>query len=469
MAAILSRWFRRFPWCAGLRGRNRGSTLLGVVILITIISVLFMTLMQTAGQEAALAKKAEERSRALFLAESGVGFAKSWLEAQPSPPTGTAHVYPLGGTPDTLASGSYHAKLVPWSTNVTEDKKTYTIVALGTAGNATRNLEVDITQQSWANVLYYTNREHTPGNQPCWFMTGEHLEGPVRSNDEIRIWGNPTFGGPVQSSANRFVYYNNHPHHHVRSSEPSNPPHDIPTFEQGYELGATLLSLPNNLSYLNESAEDAGLVISGGAEIVLSRIDDGGQPMYGYVSYSTGKNWTDVPISSFNGIVYVDGEVELSGVLDGELTIVSSENMKIMDDILYRDRNENGPTPYCDDLLGLVSGANIIIWDSAANANDCEIHAHMICPDGVLRAKRWNSLGPTGTLRIRGGIVQKMRGPVGRVEIVGGELVLVSGYRKDYRYDDRLAWSRPPGYGFLDMSTPGFAYTRLAWREITAG
>ena len=56
----------------------------------------------------------------------------------------------------------------------------------------------------------------------------------------------------------------------------------------------------------------------------------------------------------------------------------------------------------------------------------------------------YNCGAPLGTLTVNGAISQKFRGPVGTSS--GG--TVVTGYGKDYNYDDRLRYQEPPH--FLD-------------------
>jgi hypothetical protein len=259
------------------------------------------------------------------------------------------------------------------------------------------------------------------------------------------------------------MYYDGSYWYHTESSDPSNPPYDEPTFGDGYELGTTGIELPDYLDDLEAIADDGGIHLSGNYEVVLGR-DPGSGPMYGYLSYRLpGGSWTDVEISSFNGVFYVQGEVMVSGVLDGALTIASSQDLRIMDDVVYRDADPvEGPNPGCDDLLGLVSQQNIIVDDNPHNQTDCNIHAHMMALDTSFYVENYRSGGPRGTLTVHGGIIQRFRGAVGTGYVSGSNVVISTGYAKNYRYDPRFHNIQPPGY-FLTGK-----YYKLGWREIVS-
>lgn len=451
------------------RGGDSGSTLAMIALFTAVTLISIVSLFSISGQDASLAFSNIRSSQAFYLAEAGLRRAEAWFEAQDAQPEQASEFNPFGDNPDTLGGGTYFVSVVPDSGESAGAKRIYTIVSRGAVRNKARTLELDIAHRSWADYLYFTDREHTPGSGgPCWFVTGDHLDGPVHTNDQIHILGDPVFGGVVTSSHDglMFEYYNGDPLNHVESSAPANPPHDNPTFEEGYMLDADPLELPHQLSDFKDAAEDAGVSIAGQYEIVLGRLNGGGEPMYGYVSYLKGQKWTDILISDFNGMMYVNGGASVSGTLDGQLTIATSGKLTIADGILYRASDESGPLPGCDDVLGLVSGSDIVVENNAANQDDCVIHAHMIALNTSFRAESWGSGDPRGTLTVHGGICQVYRGTVGRSQLVGTEVLILSGYAKDYHYDQRLLSMAPPGYRFVSMG--GDRYIRLDWREVVS-
>lgn len=459
-----------------VKPRNqRGSILVGVTILAIIMLLCALAVMQIGSQDSVLAVRDQRASDAFYLAEAGLARAVSWLKAQGAYPS--FDTYPLGESPSQLGGGSYLVSILPDSIHSTATRPAYTIASVGYAGRHARRLELDVGPQSFADFLYFTNMEHEPsGGTACWFTSADVIDGPLHTNDQIHIFGDPVFkgniesgyGGPDDPNQNHnaaFLYYNGSSLGNIESTAPSNPPHDMPTFEQGYELGVSMIEIPNVLNYLQDLAEMGGIVLitlAGNYEIVMSRPDSAGQAMYGYVSYrKPGKPWTDVDISSINGMIYVTGGAEVSGVLDGRLTIATSSNLYVVDDVTYRDSDENGPTDGCDDVLGLVSGSDVIVENNEANQEDCVIHAAVMAMNQSFRVDGYNVGEPRGALTVHGGLVQEFRGPVGTVVLTGegSEVQIVTGYRKDYHYDYRLRDTPPPG--FFQTGT----YKRLAWRD----
>jgi Tfp pilus assembly protein PilX len=454
---------------------DSGSTLVVVMILAIIMLATVATVFEFGAQDASLAAHSTRRAQALYLAEAGLSQTYAWLEAQSDPPADSEEFFPIGEEPDSLATGSFTASVIPDDSNPGTSRKYYTIRSAATVGDKTRVLECDVMTQSYAQFIYFTEDEHLPGSTtPVWFCTQDALDGSIHTNGQLHLWGDPRFFGHVTSAFGgpddpdpshdpSFMFYNNDYYNHVESAAAGNPPHDEPVFGDGYELGTTEIELPDCLNDLRALAADGGLTITGNTEIQLSR-SSGGSPMYGYLSYRPvgGSTWTDVSLASINGVVFITGQAQVKGVLDGSLTIGTSGDMYITDDVTYRASDANGPLPGCDDILGLVSERNVIISDNAANRSDCTIHAHVMALETSFTAQNYRSGSPRGTLTVHGGIIQKYRGGVGTGTIRNGQVVISTGYAKNYHYDPRFDLVQPPGYLLTGK------YYKLAWREVTS-
>ena len=461
----------------GSRGRLRnesGATLAVVTILGFLMLITSAAVFQFGVQDAALAQREAERTRALFLAEAGLQKAHTWLEAQVDPPAGISLIEPFGSSPDTTGGGTYYASILPDPSNPAMTRKYYTITSTATVGEQTRTVAREVMTQSFAQFIYFTEDEHLPGSvTPVWFCSADEIDGAVHTNGQVHIMGDPVFGGHLSSAYGgpddpdfgntpSFMYYNGNYWEHLESSAPDNAPYDSPTFGDGYELGTTSIELPNYLDDIESIASSGGLTLSGNTKIVLSR-DAGSGPMYGTLSYrpTLGGAWTDVDLSTFNGVVFVEGETKVSGVLDGCLTIASSNDMYIVDDVTYRGADPvMGPLEGCDDILGLVSQENVIVKDNSANRVNCSIHAHIMALDTSFQVENYRSGRCRGTLTVHGGIIQRYRGAVGTGYIQGDSVVISTGYAKNYHYDARFDMLQPPGY-FLTGK-----YYELQWREV---
>jgi len=447
------------------------------MILMCVILILALGVFQFASLDASLATHHLSRSQAFYIAEGGLDRCQTWLEAQIDPPAGTDTLYPSGFAPYQFADGA----VLQWIVPDAAAPGTYTVVSEATVGTHTRRLAVDVTAGLFSDFLYFTNTEHMPGGgNPLWFCTGDVVDGPLFTNDQISICGDPRFlhgvasayGGPGDRNRNHNAafYYSNgtgQGNNGIESTAESNPPHDNPYFGDGYVLGANWVIYPRLPSVFDfrALARSGGIDLAGSYEVVFARPHPvTGQPMHGHVSYrKSGRPWSDVSIASTNGIMFVNGGVSVQGVLDGRFTIVTNGAITITDDVRYRASDANGPLDGCDDMLGLLSGGDIVIANNAANQDNCVVHAAMMALCNSLYAGNWNTGSPRGSLTVWGSIVQSFRGSVGTATLSNGQVVVLTGYAKDYHYDWRLQEEYPPGfYRFLKTGM----FRRTGWREI---
>lgn len=170
---------------------------------------------------------------------------------------------------------------------------------------------------------------------------------------------------------------------------------------------------------------------------------------------------------NFKGVVHVTGKVAVSGTVRGRVTLASSDDIIIVDDLVYAtDPSAPGREVTCEDIVGLFSGQDILMADNAINSpkrpgtgsnhftyddtKDEFVHATVLAlgrftvenyAAGDSRAERCeSSLWGRGCLYLTGGIIQSTRGPVGTIQNPGG-----TGYLKRYSYD-RCAATMPPPY-----------------------
>ncbi len=235
-----------------------------------------------------------------------------------------------------------------------------------------------------------------------------------------------------------------------------------PNFARGADLSSPLIPMPTNLPDLSQLGMFGGVYTGFETDIELgysgaqAPVSSPGWLRYRNHADPTG-DWTSVEISSLtNQIFYSDGTVRIQGTLDGELTVASRQNVRIEDNITYRDSYANGtPRPNCDDLLGLVAERNIIFSDNMANQNDLIVNAVLMALDTSITAENYTSGPPRGTLTIWGGLIQKYRGAIGQFR----NNTIIHGYSKDYHYDPRVTGRAPPSYPITGV------YEKTAWEE----
>jgi hypothetical protein len=166
---------------------------------------------------------------------------------------------------------------------------------------------------------------------------------------------------------------------------------------------------------------------------------------------------------NFKGVIYVDGDVVISGKLRGRITLAASGDIIIGDDVMYATDPGVGT---CEDILGLFSGASIMIADNTLNApaqatgtstwysfddtRDEFVHGIVLAlniftvEDYDSGARTAEPCGTTawgrGCLFLTGGIIQKTRGAVW-VDYSGSG---GTGHLKRYAYDPCAAKEPPP-------------------------
>lgn len=201
----------------------------------------------------------------------------------------------------------------------------------------------------------------------------------------------------------------------------------------------------------------------------------------------------------FKGVIYVDGNVGISGVVKGHITLAAKGDIVILDNLVYATRpgSSNRLCTIDDnaefDILGLFAGNSILVADNTLNSptldqywngtnwngsdrwatryisfrspQDLNIHATILTLNtfAAVRHDQGNkgSSAPCinnpnsfafgrGCLRITGGIIQGNRGAVGLAD--------GSGYLKDYAYDPCVMTNPPPYFPTTGVSARGSYY-----------
>jgi hypothetical protein len=172
------------------------------------------------------------------------------------------------------------------------------------------------------------------------------------------------------------------------------------------------------------------------------------------------KGWTNQNMAlPANGALFVDNDgsnkasLTISGQLNGRLTVGAAKDVIIPANLTYA--NDPRTNPASTDTLGLIAERNVVIDDSGPT--DLEINASIMALETSFVLENYASVAAKGTLTVYGGIIQDQRGPVGTFNGATGQKV--SGYSKNYAYDERLLTSPPPYY-----PTTG-DYITLAWQE----
>jgi hypothetical protein len=346
--------------------------------------------------------------------------------------------------------------------------------------------------QTWAAANCSRHRYDSPSrDDDCYdinWVTGDSVDGPFHTNDQLLVLGSPSWLGRATTSMADGTYYDAVANRSCRGrNNPSGCSSD-PSFAQGLTFRSPMTLPPSN----NQIKAEADPALSGegcmyvGATFIRF-LSDG--------SATIRSNRTDDPSASkcptngtmtslpANGVIYVRsanasesclssaphpynlsadvtpynncaGDVFVEGTLDGRLTLAAENNIVISDHIRYA----GGRGPGTDDMLGLVANNFVQIMhpinDGDQNLNYLpggrrfdgpQIDAAILSVEHSFLVQNHNKGAPfDDPINVYGTIGQLYRGPVGTI----GGSTITHGYAKDYEYDPRLEFVSPPH--FLD-------------------
>lgn len=413
---------------------ERGSSLVAVMAVMTAVLLIGTALFFFGVAEHDLVTFQAEDTQAFYLAEAGLAHAKSYLDAKLD-----RGQYPGSKSFDdqSLGAGTYSVSMQNTGTS-NPSYTEYDVISTGTVNGVQRRVHATISMETFGKYLWFVDNS----NFLRWFTSNDRMDGLVHSNDWVRINGDPWFGDKVTTSRPYLVvlwWWSD------------------PVFEKGYEVDCDEIPLPNRNHVRNairDAANSGGLSLgnlSGSEahwEVVLGK--DGNDGFLSYRSYNfhagsySYSAWTDVNIATLNGTLYSQKELWIEGTLDGRLTICGQTNIHVRDDLLYADSTPgSGPNPGCDDMLGVISRANIIIDRTTANESNCEIHGALMALGEAFEVEDPYSGSPRGDLIVYGSITQAEWGRICMFEIAGW---IVHGYSRKYYYDTRMLTDAPPYY-----------------------
>lgn len=427
---------------------EEGSALMAAFWMLVVLLLVGMAATYTTTTEVGLSGNERSEAQLFYLAEAGVAQCKRYLDGLGIPMQGegtdlTSPVQIYLDEPIGIAggvSGTFTAYIDPQDRQQGKPTKflAITVRARLPGSPMVKVVQEMVGQENFAKYAYFTNLETQPGGGKIWFTSNDILRGPVHSNSQFHFYGDPEFYREVSSAESTIDYW--------LPSDPTFHLADQP------ELGVDSINLPNDTSLIRAKAQEPeGLYFGGNAEVVM-----GYDPVteFAYIDVDMGLGPVTYQIPE-NGVLYVNGDCELSGELRGQMTIATSGDIWLMDDITYVD----DPRIVLDstDLLGLVADNNIIVAATPQNldAGDETFMCCMMALNESFTVEDYNLFSHRGYLRVIGGIIQERRGAVGTFGGAGGP----TGYSKDYIYDDRLADSPPPSF-----PTTG-SITTLSWRE----
>ena len=309
--------------------------------------------------------------------------------------------------------------------------------------------ELTRAQTPLCRYMYISNFEHTRiEREVIWFWTRDSLYGPVHSNDFIGLRYMPIFYDQVTTPQNRFLEFQANPY-----------------FEIEPQFGAPFLVFPELIEFNGEEGISIGEPVEGMQYRLVMENDigfvyewHGGVPFDEELEPIEEYFWEDLDW------LYFDSPLEMYGTIDGVATIGCSQDIRLLDNVLYEAANpEIGifDMDECDDMLGIVSARDIIIANTFANGRDNgwgedrdNLDRHSIVINAALAAfgesftfedqnDEWElRQGPEpddrGVIYLVGSLANRRRGFVCRSNHQG------TGYGKYYRHDTRFIDNAPP-------------------------
>ncbi len=262
----------------------------------------------------------------------------------------------------------------------------------------------------FSRFSYFSNTEPT-----IWFYSLDTLHGPVHTNGQFHMSGTPVFYGLVSSSSSTYATLG----------------YTDPQFHGGTNFGRESIELEPDMSELQYAAQNGGHLYLNNTLYIKFRND-------GSYEYRTGAygSWQTAALPT-NGVISSNRSIYVEGVVNGSVTLATTGSIYVTNDLEYADDPEINPES--DDILGLVALNDIVVKDNPENRIECRIQAVMLARNGSFKAE-YTYFQPAGRLKVYGGIVQERRGAVGRMTSPP------SGFKKYYRYDERMETLFPPFY-----------------------
>ena len=430
---------------------RRGFMLVFTLVIIMLIVLSLAALFLISYNDLGMAATESKGMKAYYIAEAGL--AKRFMDLR------TGDLSPTSPGSLILGDGSYGTFNVAMSPQPPAPFPVYTLTSTGTYNNVSRTVSFTVKQVSYSTYGYLSNSEDSfYWGSPIWFVTGDILSGPLHSNDQLNISGNPVFKGPVTSAQSTLNY--NH----------GGPPQDNPDFQDSLTLGVPAVAMPSTTDIINPiknaASQAGGMNLTGGDKQITLK-STGKMDIYKTDKHG---NWviqsSNVALPTNNALFVPDGNVYISGILNGVLTVGTSNEIYITSSILYNtDPRTNSNST---DLLSLVAQNNVHVMNSAPT--NVEIDAYIIAAGtppqyaGSFGVDNYDTIAAKGTLTVYGGISQNTRGGIGTFNSNTNQKI--SGYTKDYNYDTRLVNSVPAYFPAAKDNTGRYIYKKVSWSEI---
>lgn len=436
--------------CFKNKTSRSGFALIFALFTLTILLVLTTTLVNIMMVDSRGAMRDLSSVKAFQFARSGVSRAKAELVANAV--WGTTNPVSFN-----MNDGSYTVSVWPDPNNATNTQKLWKITATGLHNSSRRIVYAWLEQESFAKYAYFTDKELGQGGQQIWFITRDQITGYAHTNGYFSMKGMPKFSKGVTSANLTDPFWNQQQALYNQGGQSYTDPAKFYHYYTNYTSDRpTALNNSPDFSFAGAQPEvplpvdtsmiaaNADFRYNGTTTIVLKNNCT--------MDVTNNGSTVNQAIIAPGKTVHVTGNLTISGTLCGRLTVGTTGNITIPANLVYKDNNA--------DILGLVAGANINIDTNPYAPLDLYIDAIMIALNNSIGVMNYNQGVPRGTLHVYGGLIQKIRGPVGTFNGVTGNIM--TGYAKDYQYDPKLLITPP-----LNFPTTGKVKIK-SWQDTAA-
>lgn len=417
--------------------QEKGFAIVFLLVFLLLVVLTTDVYFQVAHSGLRMAIQTTDTKRAYYLADAGLSDAFMRIRAGSTSAISNDN-YSIGGK-----TGSYSVTII--SDNASWP--TFTITSTGTYANTNKTLQLTLRQTSPSMFAYLSNTETHPVWGPLWWITGMYTAGPVYTNGQLNIWGDPIYDGPVSQVASSINYW---------PGVVTNPS----DFRGGLTLNAPAQAVFNNgiLNNISAAASSGGLLLSGDSAITFNA--------NGTMNVTnSARGWSNQNMSlPSNMAVYVqNGSATVNGTVNGQVTVGSANTIYISNNLIYNsDPDPTHPNPSSTDVLALVAQNNIVVQAASAPAN-VEIEAVMVAINGSFQVDNWWAQGKGNMLQY-GSLINYVCGPTGVFDPGSG--TLYGGYNQLQYFDPKLATLVPPWFPASVDANGRTAFSRINFKEL---
>lgn len=442
------------------RTKPRGFALALTLFLLLILSTVCFGALSVATLDSRSTLEDYKGARALYAARAGLAAAQAGVARARNEVSGNDN-FSAQAKLVTDGDERYAVTVTPASDNDSRKFMLWKVVSIGYFEDAVREVEAYLEIESFSKFAYFTDNEGGTSSNPIRFITGDQLTGHVHTNGHFTIAGNPEFTNRMTSanndekgtygrfdtvnyryrrSDNRYTY--DPAEFYVAASNNYDTDKPLPlndSEEFSFAGGQTGIPLPTDGGEAINVAKAENTYFEGPHRVVFK--NDGTADLYKGTTDRYGNvNYPSTPTNSISTIrepgvtLYFNGQTETYGDIKGRVTLGSTGNVVIPDNLQYVDDTN------C--VLGILCRQSIYVKTNINVKEDIYIDAVMMCLNGSFTVDQYSSGRDRGTLHVFGGIIQKTRGAVG----TSGGYYGRTGYTKDYVYDKKLRSFPPLNY-----------------------